>query len=101
MGEEVAVLEDFVNSKVLEKKSLNLGEVENFRDELVNIYKDKGLIQEKNDFIFTDKTLNNFFYIKLINEIFPGAKIINCKRKALSSIISIFQNNLTELAWPH
>ena len=101
MGEEVAVLEDFVNSKVLEKKSLNLGEVENFRDELVNIYKDKGLIQEKNDFIFTDKTLNNFFYIKLINEIFPGAKIINCKRKALSSIISIFQNNLTELAWTH
>tara|TARA_B100000315_G_scaffold246051_1_gene272889 strand:+ start:1050 stop:2816 length:1767 start_codon:yes stop_codon:yes gene_type:complete len=101
MGEEANVFEHFVNSKVLEKKSLDLGEVEIFRDELVSIYKDRGLIKEKNDFIFTDKSLNNFFYLGLINEIFPGAKIINCKRKILSSIISIFQNNLTELAWTH
>jgi len=101
MGEEVDVLESFVNSKVLEKKSLNLGEAEIFRDELISIYKDRGLINEKNDFIFTDKSLNNFYYLRLINEIFPEAKIINCRRKPLSSIISIFQNNLTELAWTH
>ena len=101
MGEEVSVFEHFVNRKVLEKKSLNLGEVKSFRDELVNIYKDRGLIQEKNNFIFTDKSLNNFFYLGLINEIFPGAKVINCKRKILPSIMSIFQNNLTELAWTH
>ena len=59
------------------------------------------MIQKKNDFVFTDKSLNNFFYLGLINKIFPKAKVINCRRKTLSSIISIFQNNLTELAWTH
>jgi len=34
-------------------------------------------------------------------KIYPNAKIINCKRDILSSIVSIFQNNLTELAWAH
>ena len=51
--------------------------------------------------LLKDKSLNNFFYLKLIKEIFPNAKIINCKRNILSSIMSIFQNNLTELAWAH
>jgi len=101
MAEEASVFENFINRKVLEKKSLNLGEVKSFRDELVSIYKDRGLVQEKNNFIFTDKSLNNFFYLGLINEIFPEAKVINCKRKTLSSIISIFQNNLTESPWAH
>ena len=101
MGEEVSVFENFVNNKVLEKKSLNLGNVETFRNEIVSIYKEKGLIQEKNNFIFTDKSLNNFFYLELINKIFPEVKIINCKRKPISSIMSILQNNLTELAWAH
>ena len=101
MGEEVAVVENFVNNKILEKKSLNLGKVESIRDELVDIYRDKGLIQEKSNFVFTDKSLNNFFYLALIKEIFPQAKVINCRRRALSSIISIFQNNLTELSWAH
>ena len=27
MGEETSVLEDFINSKILEKKSLNLGDI--------------------------------------------------------------------------
>ena len=101
MGEEVAILENFINNKILEKKSLNLSGVKSIRKELVDLYKDRGLIQEKNDFVFTDKSLNNFFYLGLIKEIFPQAKIINCRRKALSSIISIFRNNLTELAWAH
>tara|TARA_B110000438_G_scaffold3049_1_gene3151 strand:+ start:1093 stop:2856 length:1764 start_codon:yes stop_codon:yes gene_type:complete len=101
MGEEISVLENFINNKILEKKSLNLGNVKLFRDELIDVYKEKGLIEEVNNFIFTDKSLNNFFYLELINKIFPGAKIINCKRKVISSIMSIFQNNLTELAWAH
>ena len=49
----------------------------------------------------TDKSLNNFFYLKLINIVYPNAIIINCKRDPISSIVSIFQNNLTELAWTH
>ena len=101
MGEETAVLENFVNNKILEKKSLNIGNVVNIRNELSDIYKQKGLILKKYDYKFIDKSLNNFFYLKLIKEIYPKAKIINCKRSVLSSIVSIFQNNLTELAWAH
>ena len=101
MGEEVVVLEHFINKKVFEKKSLNLGEADSFGDELVSIYKNRGLIDEKSNFIFTDKSLNNFFYLGLIKVIFPESKVINCRRESLSSIMSIFQNNLTELAWAH
>ena len=101
MGEETLVMENFVNQKILQKQSINLGDADDLRSELFDIYKQKGLILEKNKNIFTDKSLNNFFYISLIKEIFPNAKVINCRRDALSSIVSIFKNNLIELAWVH
>jgi len=101
MGEETSVLEEFVTIKIMEKKSLNLGKVNEIRNELLNNYKKRGLISEKFNNTFTDKSLNNFFFLKFIKEIYPNAKIINCKRDALSSIMSIFQNQLTELAWAH
>jgi len=101
MGEETAVFENYVNKKILDKQSLNIGNVTEVRDELYNIYEEKGLLSKKNDYIFTDKSLNNFFYLELINDIYPNAKIIHCKRDILSSIMSIFQNNLTDLAWTH
>jgi len=85
----------------LENKSLNLGEVFDIRRELSNIYKKKGLVLEDCNYTFTDKTLHNFFYLNLIKNIYPNAKIINCKRDPLSSIMSIFQNNLTEISWAH
>ena len=101
IGEETTIVGHFIPSKVLEKQSLNLGNVANIRNELSNIYKEKGLVSKENNYTFTDKSLDNFFYLKLIKEIYPKAKIINCKRSVLSSIVSIFQNNLTELAWTH
>ena len=101
IGEEVAVLENYINEKILEKKSLNLGSVDIIRTELSNTYKKKGLISKKYNYVFTDKSLNNFFYLKIIKAIYPNAKIIHCKRNVLSSVVSIFQNNLTELAWTH
>ena len=101
MGEETSVFENYVNKKILDKQSLNLGSVKEVRNEFYDIYKQKGLLSKKYDNIFTDKSLTNFFYLELIKDIFPAAKIINCKRDILSSIMSIFQNNLTELSWTH
>ena len=101
IGEETAVFESYINKKILQKQSLNLGSTTDIRNELYNIYKERGLLSKKNNFIFTDKSLNNFFYLKLIKEVYPNVKIIHCKRNILSSIISIFQNNLIELAWTH
>jgi len=101
VGEETRIIGHYIPSKVLEKQSLNLGNVEDLRNELFEIYKGKGLISKKYNFTFTDKSLDNFFYLKLIKEIYPNAKIIHCKRNVLSSIMSIFQNNLSALAWTH
>ena len=92
---------NFSNRKYTAKnESLNLDK-ENFQKKIIENYMKRGLIQKKSDYTFTDKSLENFFYVNLIKEIFPYAKVINCRRNALSSIMSIFQNNLTELAWTH
>ena len=71
------------------------------RTELIKRYKEKNLIKQNSNYIFTDKTLDNFFYINLIRAIFPSAKIINCKREPLSSIMSILKNNLPSVPWAH
>ena len=101
MGEETTVFENYINSKILEKQSLNLGDAADVSNEISNVYKNKGLVLDKYENRFTDKSLNNFFYLELINAIYPNAKIINCRRDILSSIMSIFQNNITELSWAH
>ena len=101
IGEETTILENFINSKIMQKQSLVLGDDNIIRNEIYDIFKKKGLLSKKYNFTFTDKSLNNFYYLNLIKDIFPDAKIINCRRDPLSSIMSIMQNNLTELAWAH
>jgi len=71
------------------------------REKILEAYRQRDLIQAASDYTFTDKSLENFFYIKFIKEIFPNAKVINCTRNILSSIMSILQTNLTEVAWAH
>lgn len=50
---------------------------------------------------FTDKSLENFEFIDLINKTLPNAKIINCVRNPKDSIISILKNNLISVPWAH
>ena len=99
-GEETEILNFFVKQKI-QQKQLLISDIENFQQKIIEKYKQKGLIQKTNNYTFTDKSLDNFFYISLIKEIFPCAKVINCKRDALSCIMSILKNNLTGLAWAH
>jgi hypothetical protein len=70
-------------------------------NEINSIYRNRGLVSKNLNYRMTDKSLNNFFYLNLIKSIYPKAKVINCKRNVLSSIMSILQNNLTDLAWAH
>jgi len=71
------------------------------REKILEAYRQRNLIQAASEYTFTDKSLENFFYIGFIKKIFPNAKIINCTRDALSSVMSILQTNLTEVAWAH
>ena len=100
IGEETAIVSFFVGEKVVAKESFSLN-IENFRKKIVERYEHRGLLQKNSENIFTDKSLDNFFFIGLIKEIFPNAKVINCKRKALASIVSILKNNLGDVSWAH
>ena len=99
-GEEIGAISILVKQNIIKKKSV-YERVNDIKIEILEKYKQKKLIQNKNNYIFTDKTLDNFFYIGLIIAIFPQAKVINCKRNALSSIMSIIKNNLVDVPWAH
>ena len=99
-GEETNVLNALIGQRLLQKKSL-ISDIENFQIKLFESYQKKGLIKKKNDYTFTDKTLDNFFFLGLIKEIFPYARVIHCRRNALSSIMSIIKNNLRTVSWAH
>ena len=99
-GEEIGILSTFVKKKIIENQSLSSG-VEDFQIKLFEKYNNKRLIKEESNYTFTDKTLDNFFYIGLIKQIFPKAKVIHCRRSALSCIMSILKNNLPGVPWAH
>ena len=100
IGEESAVLSFFVSEIVLTKQSFS-SNIENLKNKINAKYKELGLLKKENDYIFTDKTLDNFFFLGLIKKIFPQAKVINCQRNPLASIMSILKNNLGDVSWAH
>ena len=58
-------------------------------------------MSKKESVIFTDKTLDNFFFIDIIKKFSHQLKIINCKRSPIASIVSILKNNLGDVSWAH
>ena len=100
MGEETGIISSFVKRKIMNKESIN-SEIQNFQIELFKKYKERNLINSNSNYIFTDKTLDNFFYIGLIKKVFPKAKVIHCRRSPISSIVSILKNNMPTLHWAH
>ena len=100
IGEETGILSLVIGKKIYKKQLSNLN-IDILQKQILEKYEQKKLIQEKNNYIFTDKSLDNFFYISLIKKIFPDSKIINCKRNILHSIMSILKTNLREVSWAH
>ena len=100
IGEETNIFRDFVKQMINQNSFSNL-DIRDVQSKIIKKFKQKGLIQENNNYIFTDKSLDNFFYIGLINKIFPNAKVINCKRNSLSLIMSIFKNIYKDIPWGH
>ena len=100
MGEEIGVLNFVLGKRIIKSQNImdNIGEINN---EILELYKERGLINKINNYIFTDKTLDNFFFIGFIKSLFPKAKIINCRRNPISSILSILKNNLGGVSWAH
>jgi len=100
IGEECGVISATAGELILNNQSLELN-INNLKNLINEKYKKLNLLKIESDNTFTDKTLENFFFIPLIRKIYPKAKIINCMREPLSSIISVIKNNLTEVPWAH
>ena len=83
-----------------DNKKLNIN-LDSFRQKVLNQYELLNLLEKEKNFVLTDKSLENFFYIELIFKLFPEAKIINCERNILQIIVSIYQNFLTNIKWSH
>ena len=100
IGEECGVISGTAGELILSNESLKLN-TSHLKNLINEKYKNLNLLKKESDNIFTDKTLENFFFIPLIKKIYPKAKIINCMRDPSSSIISVIKNNLTEVPWAH
>ena len=50
---------------------------------------------------FVDKTLENFFNVDIILNLFPNAKFLHCFRNLNDAVIAIFQSLLPTLSWTH
>ena len=73
-----------------------LRNLENF---VLNQYKQVGIDTSKN--FFTDKSLDNFLYIKILAKIFPKAKFVYCKRNYIANLLGILKVFLPNLLWSH
>ena len=61
--------------------------------EVRQLYKEKVMLVNSKQQIFTDKNLFNFLYCPIIYKFFPNAKIIHCIRNPLDNILSIYRTN--------
>ena len=100
IGEETGIFHDVITNTIMKNRS-SVSDVNIIKTMILERYNQRDLIKEKNDYTFTDKSLENLFYMRLIKEIFPNAKVIYCKRNTFSSIMSIIRNNLTKVPWAH
>jgi len=99
-GEETGIFHDMILN-IISKNLSSVSDLSYINERILEKYNQKELIKVNNDYIFTDKSLENIFYLQLIKEIFPNSKVIYCKRKPLSCIMSILKNNLAEVPWAH
>ena len=80
-------------------KNLNF-EVNKIENKLFDKLNNLDVLKSK-DQIFIDKSLENFFYIDLILNIFPSARFIHTHRNLNDNIMAIFQKMLTNVSWTH
>ena len=102
--------ENFILQKALQKSQIDKKLQENektikidfgyLKKNIINSYIKQFSVQTKK-FKFIDRTMTNFFFSEILLELFPNAKIINCKRDNFHNLIAIYQQCLNNLPWSH
>jgi len=87
-------------NKIFDNNPLKVN-LKNLCDNILKRYENLDLLQRNKNYFFTDKSLENFFYIELILKIFPNAKFIHCERNLLDSIFAIYGNFFDKMSWTH
>ena len=91
----------FSKKKFLESNQKLIINEKSFAQKVINQYELLNLLDKNEENIFTDKSLENFFFIELIVKLFPYSKIVICKRNIFQIIISMYQNFLPKITWSH
>jgi len=86
--------------KNFEKIKFNL-DLNNLSNNILARYENFNLLYKDKNYFFTDKSLENFFYVELILNLFPNAKFINCERDLIDSIFAIYGNFFDKMSWTH
>jgi len=84
----------------LEKEENTTIDLNSINNKVLKLMTDRNFLNKKSN-IFTEKSLENFFYIEIILKIFPNAKFVNTFRNTGDNIFAIFQQALTQLSWTH
>jgi tetratricopeptide (TPR) repeat protein len=91
----------FSKKKFLESNQKLIINKNSFAQKVINQYELLNLLDKNEENIFTDKSLENFFFIELIVKLFPYSKIVICKRNIFQIIMSMYQNFLPKITWSH
>jgi len=87
------------HNELKEKENIKI-DLDLINNKVLKLMSDRNFLSKKSK-IFTEKSLENFFYIEVILKIFPKAKFINTFRNVEDNIFAIFQQALTKLSWTH
>ena len=86
-------------AKGFSTKNENKVDIDVVKDKILNIFKERNYNLKNQTFI--DKSLENFFYIDAILEVFPKAKFINSFRNLEDNIFAIYNVSLDKLSWTY
>ena len=84
----------------LQKEENTIIDLDLINNTVLKSMRDRNFLNSKSK-IFTDKSLENFFYVEIILKVFPKAKFINTFRNTEDNIFAIFQQSLSKLSWTH
>ena len=87
------------HNELKEKENTKI-DLDLINNKVLKLMKERNFLSTKSK-IFTEKSLENFFYIDVILKLFPKAKFINTYRNIEDNVFAIFQQALTKLSWTH
>ena len=100
-GETAIINSEIIKQNQIFKKKKLIIDLNNLSENILKRYENLNLLQKDKNYFFTDKSLENFFYIELILKIFPNAKFIHCERDLVDSIFAIYGNFFDKMSWTH